>query len=188
MRISKTDLNFLPPEILKQRQRRRRFLIYSPLVLLGLVVVGGLFYCPQYLAGQCQAKIDQFNREYQQLAQAKSYYEKSQELKADYERKHQAVENIHKHKVDIVEIIDGISSVLPPGVSVTCLEVISSQGVNITFQTDSALRTAQFIVGLRNLPYFEEVEPKQVPLRGSVEEVRLEMRFRGVKTPETDKT
>jgi len=188
LRGSKSELNFLPPEILRQRQRRRNFWLYSPLVVLGLVLIGGLFYCPIYLASQYQKEIDRCNQEYRELAQAQSYYKQSQDLKADYDRKHQAVDIIHKKQVDIVEIIDGISSVLPPEVSVTCLEVNSSKGVNLTFETDSALRTAQFIVGLRNLPFFEEVEPKQVPLRGPVKEVRLEMPLKGAGSAKSDTT
>jgi len=186
LRAPKLELNFLPPAILEERQRRRNFLLYSPLVILAGLLLGGIFYLPQYQAERYQRQIDQCNLKYADLARAKSYYIKSRELKANYDQSHRAVQNIQQKQVDIVEIINGISSVLPPEVYVTCLEVNSSQGVILTFETDSALRTAQFIVGLRNLPFFQEVEPVEVPLRGRVEEVKLEMPFKGVKAIQTE--
>ncbi len=181
MRALKLELNFLPPAILKRRQRRRNFLLYSPLVFLGVIVIAGFFYFPHYLAGKYQAEIARYNQKYELLAPAQSYYQKLQETKADYERSHRNFRKIQEQQVDLIGIIDGISEVLPPEVNVTSLEVDSSEGINLVFETDSALRTAQFIVGLRNLSFFEEVEPKGAPLRGELEEVKLEMPFKGLR-------
>lgn len=181
MKTAKTEFNFLPPLLLEQRERRRQILKWSPLVLGVILLLAGLFYSPVYIAGKYQAEIDQINDKYGYLTPAVIYYNQAKKLQSRYKTSSQAIAEIKQKRVPLVEIIDGISGVVPPRVKVTSLSVNAAQGVTLVFETDSALPTAQFIVGLRTLPFFEEVEPQQVPLRGSMEEVILELPFKGVK-------
>lgn len=185
MKAVKTEFNFLPMPLLEQRHRRQMILRLSPLVLAAFLLIAGAFYAPVYLAAKCRAEIDQINKEYSDLTPAATYYNKAKELKAGYLGRRQAMIDIEKMNVPLVEIIDGISSVVPPEVRVTKLSIDAAKGVDLTFETDSALRTAQFIVGLRTLPFFGEIEPEQVPLRELTEEVVLKMPFKGM-TPQAD--
>ncbi|MGE5544117.1 MAG: hypothetical protein ACM3UW_04015 [Bacillota bacterium] len=181
MKAVKKDFNFLPTPLLEQRQRRQRILRLSPLVLAAVLLIAGAFYAPVYLAAKCQAEIDQIKEKYSYLTPAVPYYNKAIELETGYNESRRAIVEIEKMSVPLAEIIDGISSVMPPEVRVTRLSVDSTQGVTLTFETDSALRTAQFIVGLRTLPFFGVIEPKQVPLHKLTDEVVLEMPFRGMR-------
>ena len=181
MKAVKTEFNFLPPSILEQRAKRRRIIRWSPLVLGVVLSLIALFYAPQYMAGRYRAEIDRVDQEYAYLTPAMAYFNQAQELQAKYQARQQAMAQINGKKVPLVEIIDGISGVVPPGVKVTRLAVNAGSGVTLDFETDSALPTARFIVGLRTLPFFGAVEPQQVPLRGSLEAVSLELPFKGAK-------
>lgn len=177
MKPPSKDLNFLPASILEAYRRHRRRLLYTPAVLLGVLLLGAALYLPVYLAEIYRDEIDRHWKQYAELAAAQPVYEKLQSLEAEFDRQHKTVQGIEDRRVEVAQLIDGISDILPPGVWVVELEVLSGRGVFLKFESSCPLQTARLIVGLRQLGFFERVEPEQVLLRPG--EVELKMPFKG---------
>ncbi len=180
MKIPIGDLNFLPTCILQARRRRvqRLYLILSAWGVA--LVLGAAIYAPFYVAGSYCTQIEDYREQYRELEAARPYYEQLQRTKAQFSLQTQTIELINEQRVEVVELIDGISRILPPGVHVTMMEVDASSGVHLKFEVESPVQTAQVIVGLRSLGIFEQVEPTKVPLRYGREVIELKMHFTGV--------
>ncbi|NLC08223.1 MAG: hypothetical protein GX755_09720 [Syntrophomonadaceae bacterium] len=180
MKTPTKELNFLPAEIILQRMRTRTIFVFTLLATLGVALLGVAVYTPIYLEKMYRAKIDQYQAQYATLEAALPYYNQLQSLEAQYQQSQKVIRTLEGQRKPIVKIINQISSVLPPGVRVTKMEVDVATGVSLEVQTPGPTDTARLIVGLRNLGLFEQVEPKEVTLQDKPGTVKLQLPFKGV--------
>ncbi|MBU4533865.1 MAG: hypothetical protein KJ650_09610 [Firmicutes bacterium] len=180
MKIPAGDLNFIPRPILQSRRRRvqRLYLLLSAWGVAAFIAVA--LYAPFYLAGIYGAEIEGYREQYRELEVARPYYEELERTRLEYQAQTETVAVINQQRLEVVQLIDGISMSMPPGVIVTMMEVDASSGVHLKFEAESPVQTARVIVGLRSLGIFEQVEPTHVPLRYGREEIELKMNFVGV--------
>ncbi|MGE5371583.1 MAG: PilN domain-containing protein [Solirubrobacterales bacterium] len=180
MKVPARDLNFLPADLLAAREKRQKLRMMSPLIAAGALLVILVFAWQPVMAWYYQNQIDEEQLKLAQLQGAEGYYKQLTDLKALNIQYNQAIGSMKGTCVDVAALMDEIASVLPDNVELTSLEVDAGWGVTLKFETDSALKTAQFVLGLRSLNRFQQVEPNTVPLREGTAEIELELPFAGV--------
>lgn len=180
MKVPARDLNFLPADLLAVREKRQKLRMMSPLIAAGALLVLLVFAWQPVWAWYYQKQIDEAKLQLAQLQSGEVYYKQLTDLMAVNSQYNQAVGSMKGTCVDVAALLDEIASVLPDGVVLTSMEVDAGWGVVLKFEADSALKTAQFVLGLRSLHRFEQVEPKAVPLRDGIAEIQLELPFTGV--------
>lgn len=178
MKTAVKELNFLPLDILQERENAERRRKLAPIIAAGILAALAAFLTLPLMTFYYQKQIAAYQAEYTRLQAANTYYEQRVQLDKEYNEKLTAINTLEAKNKDITKLIDEIAGIVPDGVVVTKLGIQSDGGVILTFETDSAYETAQFIVGLRSLDIFKEVEPKQVPLRGFMQEVQMELPFK----------
>ncbi|MGE5416833.1 MAG: PilN domain-containing protein [Acidobacteriota bacterium] len=174
------EINFLPADLIEERQRKKRLLLAVPGIVLVVFALAVVMYYPQYMQKQIQNEIDGMQEQISVMAPVKVFAERRDSEKGQFDKYNTAVSSLEQKKTSAVMLIDGISSVLPPGVYITQMNIINSWGVKISIKVDNALDMARLITGLRSLGWFETVEPTQVPLRGSTGIIQMDLPFKGV--------
>ncbi|MGE5417376.1 MAG: hypothetical protein ACM3UZ_11630 [Acidobacteriota bacterium] len=178
MNIFMGDFNFLPLDILKERQRQYRWRRYSPLVLLAVIILAAAFWIPLLYEGQIQQEIDKSKIEEANAKIVESRFKALKGLQKDRNELRTVTNNIYAQEILVAPAIQKISTIIPPGVKVTELEAVSSAGIRLKFESIDPVQTSRFIVGLRSLGIFEQVDVSLTPWDNQYE-TELKMAYKG---------
>ncbi|MGE5406029.1 MAG: hypothetical protein ACM3PP_13960, partial [Candidatus Saccharibacteria bacterium] len=185
MNVFLDDFNFLPLDILERRQRQYRWRKYSPLVLLIVLVVAAVFWIPLLYEGQIQQEIDKSKIEQANAKIIESHFNTLKGCQNQRNELRSITKSIYSQERRIAPIIDKISTIVPPGVKITELESVSSSGIRLKFESPDPVQTSRFIVGLRNLEIFEQVNVNLTPWNNEFE-TELKMTYIGGHWDETN--
>ncbi|MBO8137641.1 MAG: hypothetical protein H0Z40_05845 [Desulfotomaculum sp.] len=181
MKVKEKELNFLPPRIIRLRQKRKRNIYYFITSMVLLILAGGAYLIPSRTIDIYQNKLAYLEQQLNDLDAAKPYYEELTGLKKELQRKQTALREIKNTRHGITGLIKQINSILPRACYVSLLD-IKNEELIIEVVTNNPVETAQVQVGLRNLDLFENVSLSavgEVPFAEGPQPVQFRVKYKG---------
>lgn len=158
-----TDLDFGNPALdipVKTRRRMKSQLWQYALVLVGALVLMGMFMFLLFARLDWQNKIDRMNSVQQALTIqvqktagfADNYYEYKNMYDAYSSDWDTVFANLQTYNDNLVLVLDELETILPENVSVAGMQ-IGANGLNVTFACETKEEAAYLIMALRDMQY-----------------------------------
>ncbi len=174
------EMNFLPARIILERRRKKNKQLMVMGVFMATVVLVLSFWIPHKIEKRYLGKIGELEDELTLLQQSDDIYNLLVNKQKELERNVSTVNSLEDSAMFMVlPFVQRISEQLPAGAYITNLSVRPEQGADISFYTPGPVKTAEIVVGLRRLDYFESVNLSVVPLAQEAKTIQFKLQFKG---------
>ena len=136
----------------KQKERSRKIVIFSGLLLAGLLLGLGLFALSQYSEAK-RVRLLEINQRFEQISPR---FDRAKQIKM----REDAISEFWGEKKEAIDILREVSLALPGGVLLRNFSFEKGKPLVLAGETVSYEKVARTIASLEQSPYFERVTPR----------------------------
>lgn len=172
------EINFIPVFVIEERKRIARMIRVA--IITAVITLAGfaIYFLPDIQISILKDTLRNYDTELNYLDDIKKIERKLKEVETKLTNKKKILEEINKEEVDIIFLIDKLSSARPPNVILTYLSIDKNKEVNVSYIVNNPVEATQLVNNLINLNIFEKVELPSIPLMDKKTDISFKLKLK----------
>jgi Tfp pilus assembly protein PilN len=171
------DINFLPDYVYQKQVKLKRKTLTLIYMAAAVLILTGLFGIPKITLSYYQYQEAKSKGELIGLIQLRKKINTLNEIKLNMNQKQNALNEIAKKKISVLELIGKIENVLPSNIKIKGYRLIG-KNLNISFSVEGTKDIIVLMDKLDELKMFEKVDIDSIPLIDEEYTMNMELKLK----------
>lgn len=172
------QINFIPDFMVSERAVLRRRYLIALITFITTLFCFSLYFIPELKEFTLEHQLQNINIEIKALTDEKALQEKLDSIQARVERKRAILQEIANSDVDVLYVINKITSSVPSNVMLSYINISGRDKVGISYSVNSPADLPVLVNRLRELDLFETVSMPNIPIMDKKTDVSFALKLK----------
>ncbi len=161
--ISK-EINFIPDFMEKEKEQKKRMVKVAILTTIFTLMCFAVYFIPDLQTEFMEAELTSLESREKLMADVKQIKDDLEDTEKKLNQKKSIIEEVSKGEVDIVFVLDKLTSAAPQNVKLSYFSTSDSGEISASYIINNPVEGTKLVANLRKFDIFERVDMPSMPM------------------------